>query len=560
MFLTHGGRPCKGNGRKRKGVDEYAAENRIDFTSRSIIRDGQLVRILVCRFCCQSIGARSDRIKEHLASKRHQKLKLEAFKEAAEAGRDLSQEYSDDNISGLLPEPPITMLKFPGKALAHLLEGEGRELTPEGEDRKHVIPTPPPLKEHVMNSPPPQPAHPVAMHSGVVAGAGGLGGRTSTGALATPPPPPPPQKEFSPQQLLCVRWGNYDSNIVSMFSKLRNQEQFVDLTLWCEGRTIKCHKMILSACSTYFEQLLTETQNLHPIIFLKDMRFWEIQALVEFMYKGEVSIHQDKLQSLLRAAESLQIKGLGSPSNDITGQGSNNSSVNEDDMSNSTVDMSTTATPNNRNSVNNSSYLSNSHNTSMTMNMGMDLSNHGTGVGQNSSTSGSAQSSGGGPAKRRKKETPRRIDIPRAMNHPLQASYNSPMRSDDLIDDDDPGSDDSMTAHERNNIDLDGMKQENQSDANYEDSIDGDGDNYGDNEQGSQSIGDDSNDQAVDVDDDIESGALSLRMNVSSSDRERSRKGNPIKKIHLGIGNNNNNNNDTGGGATLLHHTASSGN
>ena len=121
MFLTHGGRPCKGNGRKRKGVDEYAAENRIDFTSRSIIRDGQLVRILVCRFCCQSIGARSDRIKEHLASKRHQKLKLEAFKEAAEAGRDLSQEYSDDNISGLLPEPPITMLKFPGKALAHLL-------------------------------------------------------------------------------------------------------------------------------------------------------------------------------------------------------------------------------------------------------------------------------------------------------------------------------------------------------------------------------------------------------------------------------------------------------
>lgn len=121
MFLSHGGRPTKGNGRKRKGVDEYAAENRVDFTSRSIIRDGQLVRILVCRFCCQSIGARSDRIKEHLASKRHQKLKLEAFREAQEAGRDLTQEYSDDSVSGLLPEPPITMLKFPGKALAHLL-------------------------------------------------------------------------------------------------------------------------------------------------------------------------------------------------------------------------------------------------------------------------------------------------------------------------------------------------------------------------------------------------------------------------------------------------------
>lgn len=88
----------------------------------------------------------------------------------------------------------------------------------------------------------------------------------------------------------------------------------MDATLWCEGKTIKCHKMILSACSTYFEKLLTENPNPHPIIFLKDMRFWEITALVEFMYRGEVSIHQEKLQSLLRAAESLQIKGLGSPS------------------------------------------------------------------------------------------------------------------------------------------------------------------------------------------------------------------------------------------------------
>ena len=86
--------------------------------------------------------------------------------------------------------------------------------------------------------------------------------------------------------------------------------------------------------------------------------------------------------------------------------------------------------------------------------MGMDLSNHGSSGGLNCNSSGSSQSAGGGPAKRRKKETPRRIDIPRALNHPLQ-NYNSPMQSDDMIDDEDPGSDDSMTAHERNNMDLD---------------------------------------------------------------------------------------------------------
>lgn len=42
---------------------------------------------------------------------------------------------------------------------------------------------------------------------------------------------------------------------------------------------------------------------------MKDLRFWEVQALVDFMYRGEVNVTQDKLPSLLAAAEALQIKG-----------------------------------------------------------------------------------------------------------------------------------------------------------------------------------------------------------------------------------------------------------
>lgn len=72
---------------------------------------------------------------------------------------------------------------------------------------------------------------------------------------------------------------------------------------------------MLSACSPYMEELLSSNPCQHPIIFLKDMKFWQLQALVDFMYRGEVNVTQDKLPNLLSAAEALQIKGLASPVN-----------------------------------------------------------------------------------------------------------------------------------------------------------------------------------------------------------------------------------------------------
>jgi transposase-like protein len=60
----------------------------------------------------------------------------------------------------------------------------------------------------------------------------------------------------------------------------------------------------------YFEKLLTDNSYPHLVIYIKDMKYWELQALVTFMYNGEVSVNQNKLASLVKAAESLKIKGL----------------------------------------------------------------------------------------------------------------------------------------------------------------------------------------------------------------------------------------------------------
>lgn len=59
-----------------------------------------------------------------------------------------------------------------------------------------------------------------------------------------------------------------------------------------------------------FQTLLSQHYDKHPIIILKDVKFPELRAMLDYMYRGEVNISQDLLGSFLKAAESLQIKGL----------------------------------------------------------------------------------------------------------------------------------------------------------------------------------------------------------------------------------------------------------
>ncbi|KAK4315058.1 hypothetical protein Pmani_013689 [Petrolisthes manimaculis] len=114
---------------------------------------------------------------------------------------------------------------------------------------------------------------------------------------------------MSPQQF-CLRWNNHQSNIVSVFEQLLQSESFVDVTLAVEGMMLKAHKVVLSACSPYFQAVLASHPDKHPIVILKDVRYTDMRDLLDFMYRGEVSVDQDNLSGFLRVAESLRIKGL----------------------------------------------------------------------------------------------------------------------------------------------------------------------------------------------------------------------------------------------------------
>ena len=77
-----------------------------------------------------------------------------------------------------------------------------------------------------------------------------------------------------------------------MFSRLLGNEQFTDVLLATEGQTIRCHKVVLSACSSYFENLFMTFDEKNQIIILKDTSYDDILAIVDFMYRGEINVGQ----------------------------------------------------------------------------------------------------------------------------------------------------------------------------------------------------------------------------------------------------------------------------
>lgn len=113
-------------------------------------------------------------------------------------------------------------------------------------------------------------------------------------------------------QQINLKWRSHQSTLISSFDTFLQNGSLVDCTLAAEGKFLKAHKLVLSACSPYFATLLDQQFDKHPIFILRDIKFDQIKAIMDYMYRGEMIIDEDLLPSILKAANSLEIKGLSS--------------------------------------------------------------------------------------------------------------------------------------------------------------------------------------------------------------------------------------------------------
>jgi len=64
----------------------------------------------------------------------------------------------------------------------------------------------------------------------------------------------------------CLRWNHHESNMISFFVHLLAKESLADVTLVSnEGSSLEAHKIVLSACSPYFQVGFVFTFCISPI-------------------------------------------------------------------------------------------------------------------------------------------------------------------------------------------------------------------------------------------------------------------------------------------------------
>ena len=110
---------------------------------------------------------------------------------------------------------------------------------------------------------------------------------------------------------LCLKWSDFRENITTSFDGLRNDTNLSDVTLACEdGEQFEAHKVILAASSPFFQNLLRNNKQPHPMIYLKGVKSEDLVAIIDFLYCGEVNIFQENLEVFMLTAEELKINGL----------------------------------------------------------------------------------------------------------------------------------------------------------------------------------------------------------------------------------------------------------
>ena len=109
-----------------------------------------------------------------------------------------------------------------------------------------------------------------------------------------------------------LSWKTYADHTKTMFGNIYESSELTDITLVCDDKKrLRAHKIILSSCSPAFREIiLSEPTN--SMIYLRGIQSEEMESVLQFMYLGEATFYQERMNDFLNVAKALEIKELSS--------------------------------------------------------------------------------------------------------------------------------------------------------------------------------------------------------------------------------------------------------
>ena len=114
------------------------------------------------------------------------------------------------------------------------------------------------------------------------------------------------------QELLNLNWHTYSDHLKEMMANLMESNETTDITIVCEDKTkYRAHKFVLNSCSPVFQSIINDLpQKGDSVIYLRGVLAQEMKSILQFMYLGQATFYQDRMNKFLNAAKSLEIKEI----------------------------------------------------------------------------------------------------------------------------------------------------------------------------------------------------------------------------------------------------------
>ena len=112
------------------------------------------------------------------------------------------------------------------------------------------------------------------------------------------------------QEKYTLHWDTYSEHLRNILKEISFDASFADVTLVTDDKKqIKAHRNILSACSSVFKEILQiNTNNNHPVIYLRGIQYPEMESILQFIYLGEAKFYEERIKDFLTVAKNLEIR------------------------------------------------------------------------------------------------------------------------------------------------------------------------------------------------------------------------------------------------------------